>query len=378
MKNRSVVPDSRKTDKYWVPVVSRTLDILECFASNSELLTLEQVVQRTGIPHTTAFRVLHTLVLRNYVSETGRMYQLKESRRKVRLGFANLSKKVAVAQDIEASLKEAASEKGYELAIWDNARDAHTALRNAEEMVAAKIDVAIEFQLFEEMAAIISELFAAANIPQISVVNPHHGTLYFGVDNFRAGYSAGAALAEYAARHWRRRPDLLVLLESPKAGRTVQSRMVGVLRAVEERFGQDAGLSVRHVDGGGGRETSERVVREILAASKKRRLLIAGINDECAIGAAEGVRKAGAVNSVAIVGHGGSEEMRALVADPSDPCIGTVLFHPERYGPALVDFAVAATKGRVTSPVQYIAHEFLGKADHRHDRRPDPHALLRS
>ena len=56
---------SRKVDKYWVPIIAKTIELLDCFGSATESLTLEEVVKRTGIPHTTAYRILHTLVLRD-------------------------------------------------------------------------------------------------------------------------------------------------------------------------------------------------------------------------------------------------------------------------------------------------------------------------
>lgn len=51
----------RTTDKYWVPVVAKTIDVLDRFRSDLEELTLEQVVHRTNVPHTTAYRILHGL-----------------------------------------------------------------------------------------------------------------------------------------------------------------------------------------------------------------------------------------------------------------------------------------------------------------------------
>jgi len=44
---------SRKIDKYWVPMIAKTIDLLDCFGSPAELLTLEEIVRKTGIPHTT-------------------------------------------------------------------------------------------------------------------------------------------------------------------------------------------------------------------------------------------------------------------------------------------------------------------------------------
>src|SRR5206468_4917500 len=109
------IQSSRKTDKHWVPVVAKTIDILDCFRSDLEELTLEQVVQRTNVPHTTAYRILHTLVCREYLSQSRRSYKLNRSRRRLKLGFANLSTQVSLAVDIEKSLRNAAANAGIQL-----------------------------------------------------------------------------------------------------------------------------------------------------------------------------------------------------------------------------------------------------------------------
>jgi len=67
---------------------------------------------------------------------------------------------------------------GVTSSVWDNDRNADIAIRNAEMMVAEKVDLAIEFQLFEQVAPVIADIFARAGIPLISLVNPHHGTVY--------------------------------------------------------------------------------------------------------------------------------------------------------------------------------------------------------
>ena len=360
-KGNLKVVASRKVDKYWVPVVAKTIDILDCFKSEIEELTLEQVVQRTGVPHTTAYRILHTLVCREYLLQSLRSYRLNRTRRRLRLGFANLSKQVSLAVDVEKSLRHAAASAGIELLVWDNNRSAETAIKNAEAMIEEKIDVAVEFQLFEQSAPVIADRFSRARIPLISIVNPHHGTFYFGVNNYRAGHCAGRHLAQYATSNWRSKPDAVLLLESPQAGRTVQSRLVGVVQGIEERLGNLGDKCVQHLDGGGDRGTSKFAVHQFLQHCAAKRILIAGINDESAIGAAEAFTKV-RFPAAAIVGHGGSAEMMRLVADPKSPCIGTVSFHPELYGPDLVKFALATVQGESAAAVQYIRHEFLGNA----------------
>ena len=366
---------SRETDKYWVPVVARTMDLLDCFGSANEALTLEEVVKRTGIPHTTAYRILHTLVLREHLSQSGRHYRLSRVRKRLKFGFANLSKHILLAVEIEQSLEKATAAAGIELLVWDNDRNAERAIQNAEEIVEKKVDLAIEFQLFEHVAPVISDIYSRARIPVISLVNPHHGNIYFGVNNYRAGYSAGVALADYAMKHWKSQVDALLLLESPSAGRTVQSRLVGAARAIQEQLGTLPDKSIHHLDGAGDKATSKAVVTNFLKPRSKRRVLIVGINDESAIGAAEAVEQVKGGADIAIVGHGGSTEILEMIADPKNACIGTVSFHAELYGPDLLTFSLPLVQGRPAPAAHYVPHEFFGKEALLRQRRASSPAL---
>jgi ribose transport system substrate-binding protein len=353
---------SRKVDKYWVPIVAKTIDLLDCFGSISEALTLEEVVKRTGIPHTTAFRILHTLVIRDYLSQSGRHYRLSRLRKKLKIGFANLSKHICLAVEIQASLEKAATAAGVNLVVWDNDRNADAAVRNAEQMVEEKVDLAIEFQLFEQVAPVISDIFSRAGIPLISLVNPHHGTVYFGVNNYRAGLSAGIALAEHAIAHWKSQVDAILLLESPLAGRTAHSRIVGVLRGLEERLGPMPESAIHHLDGGGDKTISKAVVSKFLKSTRSpKKILIVGINDESAIGAVEATNAAPGSREIVIVGHGGSQDILEVIADPNSPCIGVVSFHAERYGPDFMNFALPIIQGKSAPTGHYVPHEFIGK-----------------
>jgi ribose transport system substrate-binding protein len=352
---------SRKPDKYLVPIVAKTIDLLDCFRTEGESLSLKEIIQKTGLPHTTAYRILHTLVARDYLNQSGHLYRLNQLRRKLKFGFANLSTQISLAVEIQRSVEKAAIDAGVDLLVWDNDRNAEKAIRNAEEMAESRVDLVIEFQLFEQVAPIIADIFARTRIPVISVVNPHHGSLYFGVDNYRAGFSAGLALADYATRKWRGQTDALLLLESPPAGRSVQGRLVGVWRGIESRIGALPSQTVHHLDSGGEIESSRVAVYDFLRKRSAKRVLVAGINDESAIGAANAAEQADRHNEIAIVGHGGSEEMLERVADPASPCIGTVSFHPELYGPELVSFGLLTLRGKSTAPARYIQHEFIGK-----------------
>jgi ribose transport system substrate-binding protein len=214
---------------------------------------------------------------------------------------------------------------------------------------------------------VISDIFLHAGVPLVSIVNPHHSTVYFGVNNFRAGISAGMALSDHALRVWKGKFDGLVLLESPMAGRTTHSRTVGVLRGIEEKHGPLPKEIVHHLDGGGERNKSKAATQAFLRTLKgHHRLLIVGINDESAIGGVSALSTAAGSVAAAVVGHGGSPEILKLIADRKSPCIGTVSFHAELYGPNLINFVLPIIQGKSAPVYHYVAHEFIGKTNMRY------------
>jgi ribose transport system substrate-binding protein len=357
-KQREPTP---RSNKYEIPVLAKALDVLDCFDPEGQPMTLAQVVHKSGISQTTAYRILHTLCSRGYIQRAGTEYRLNRTRRRPVLGFANCSRQIALAVDIQNSLEAASSAKGVDLLVWDNRRDADVALKNAREMIEKKIDVAIEFQLYEQIGPVLLDVFSRAGILLISVIDPIYGTPYFGVDNYQAGLSAGVALSEHAKRHWQRPPDSILLLESPRAGRTVQSRLVGAKRALEDRLGTLDGITVQHLDVSGEREPSRAVVANYFRGLSSKRVLIIAINDECALGAAEAFGSTRSRGEVAIVGFGGSAEILELIDAQTSPCIGTVSFHAENYGPALVNFASPSSQHSASGPACYMPHEYLDK-----------------
>lgn len=68
-----------KSRFYLVPVLMRTLDVLEVLSNSDQPLKMNEISQRTGISKTTTYRILRTLVYRGYVAQDleGRFSMLK-------------------------------------------------------------------------------------------------------------------------------------------------------------------------------------------------------------------------------------------------------------------------------------------------------------
>src|SRR5215475_14035690 len=161
---------ARKTTKrlYLIPVLSKALDILELLQSENQPMTLEAIHRQTRISKTTVYRVLKTFVHRGYLSQSpDGMYRQVTRQKKIRFGFAGQSSEMPFSNEVTESLKAAAASVGVDLMVLDNRYDGKTALKNADEFVQNKVDLVIEFQIEQDVAPMIGDRIAAANIPLI-------------------------------------------------------------------------------------------------------------------------------------------------------------------------------------------------------------------
>ncbi|HEX3436324.1 MAG TPA: helix-turn-helix domain-containing protein, partial [Pseudacidobacterium sp.] len=151
------MPQRKIKHLYLIPILSKSLDILELFESENRPLTLEEVFQQLRVSKTSVYRILKTFVHRGYMAQTPEgAYRLVSRPRKMRFGFAGESAEMPFSEAVSNSLKAAAAASGVELIVRDNRYDAETALRNAKEFVAEGVDLIIEFKIEERISPLIA------------------------------------------------------------------------------------------------------------------------------------------------------------------------------------------------------------------------------
>lgn len=344
-------------------MLSKSLDILEAFASHRDELTLEQIISRTRISHASAFRIVHTLVHRGYLTRVEqKRYRLSWHRRKLRIGYAGLSEEVPFSAALTQSLRAAAEEAGLELIIRDNQGDPQVAIHAARDLVANDIDLAVEFQRYEKVGPVLANIFAEANVKTIAIHIPQPGAVYFGADNYKAGQTAGEALGRFAASKWNSQYDAIALLDVTEDGHALHSRMLGVLNGVQRVMGEVSPDRIHWLNGGGRQETSRRAMVSFLKRHPKiNRLLVSAVSDHSALGAVQALKASRLRESAAVVGHDGDPEAIREIAQGNSPYLGTVAFFPERYGRALVELMLRMQRGEAVGTAHYVKHALVDR-----------------
>lgn len=346
---------------YLIPILSKALDVLEMLEEQNAPMSLEDVYQRTKISKTSVYRILKTLVHREYVAHTeSGEYRLLSRPKRLRFGLAVQSGELPFSQQVAASVTAAAASSGVELVMLDNRFDAETAIRNAEEFISQRVDLVLEFQAEEHVAPHVAYLFKNAGVPVIAIDVPHPNATYFGVDNFEVGYEAGTLLAQHAQRKWKGKADWVVGVGMAEAGGFVQSRIAGAFEAVRTKLGQIPAERFLRLDGRGMRQPSYVAMTEFLAARRKgERFLVATATDSSALGVLDAARAAGREQDFAIVGQDCIPEVLEEMRSAKSAVIGSVSHEAQTYGPRLIQLGITLLRGNAVPPYNYVRHQVV-------------------
>ncbi len=364
----SPVPRSR--DPYLVKSILHSSQLLTAFRSPGEALPLKEVVKRSGLPKTMAFRLLYTLEKCGMVEKVSEnLYQscLRPWKQRLyRLGYAAQGTDYQFSKEVSANLQRAATTEGIELISLDNRYSAKIAQRNADLLVREKVDLVIEFQTDENVAPIVAAKYRDANIPLIAIDIPHPGATYYGANNYEAGLIAGRYLGRWVKEHWNSEADEIILLELPRAGNLPRMRLTGMLVGLNLVLPSVKNCPVTHLDGDGELGPSFEAVRKHLRSSRYRRQLVGAINDPSALGALRAFQEAGRTECCAIMGHNASPEGRAELRVPHTRLLGSVAFFPERYGEDLIRVSLDILNRRPVPPAVFVEHKLItpGTVDH--------------
>lgn len=370
-------------DPYLLTTLAKGLAALRLVESFARPTTTTEIASAMGLNRVGVLRLLHTLEREGYLRrDAGRRYCAVQRRKAARIGYCAPLTGTRFRRTVAESLQKAAADAELGLTVLDNPEDdPATAIHNAEFLVELGVGAAILFQPQQRVAHGLADVLQRAAIPFISIDSPIPGGFYFGANNYEAGRLAGRTLGAFARRQWQGRCHRVVLLEAHLASQPVEARFSGALVGLREILPGFPESRVHHVDGQGHRDTSFRIIKEVLQGQRPgAKILISCFNDPAAIGALDAVRELGREREVAIVGQNATAEVHRELADPTSPLIASVAYFAERYGERLVDMCQKLIRREAVPPAVLVEHTVLTRENWRRyypaakplDRSPRP------
>jgi ribose transport system substrate-binding protein len=326
-------------------------------------LALRDLVGRTGLSKTTAFRLAQSLV-RGGLLERADKNAYRSLVRPIggpgfRLGFAAQTTDSEFSREVSASVQRAADREGIPLVTVDNRYSPTRALRNADQLVRERVDLVLEFQAFEQVAPIISSKFIAADIPVIAIDIPHPGATYFGANNYQAGLIGGRALGRWAKSNWGGQVEEVLQVELPLAGPLPQLRITGMLAGLGEVLPALKRAPSARLDGKGTFEKSLEVARRYLRRTRPKRTLVLAVNDPSALGVLRAFEEAGRGQLCAVMGQNAEKTAVEELRRAGTRLVGSVAYFPERYGDELIPLARAILQKKQTPSAVFVEHQLV-------------------
>jgi len=346
--------------RYKLETVTRACAILREFSTAQQPMTLGDVVERTGLERTIVFRLLRTLEEEGFLRRPeGRKYVSNVNiltQKRFRIGYASQNSD-SFSKAVTQGLRWAAERHQIDLIEVENQFNAKAALRNAQRLVDNRVDLAIEFQVYERIGSQLSAIYEKASIPVIAVEIPQPGAVFFGIDNYNVGQLAGKALVKAAQQHWQGEIDELLILDLEIAGSLPHLRVSGAESAVRKSL--PGSYQILHLDSRGEMERSFELVRRHMQFSPKRKTLVCGVNDLAVLGALRAFAEVGRSEFCLALGVGAFPEARRELRSPQTRMIGSIATFPERYGDQLIQMAIDLLHRKPVPPAVYAPIQLI-------------------
>jgi ribose transport system substrate-binding protein len=282
-----------------------------------------------------------------------------EERRRFRVAFANINDDLAVrveglgfsGAEVRRSFELAARTLPLEMIYYDNANNPEAAVANAEEAVARKVDLLIEYNADLEANAEIGRKLQAAGIPVLAVNYPVPGAPLYASDNLAAGRIAGRALGQFAQQSWSDQSVVAVIagdLGDPAA--YLAQRVQGITEGLRRDL---PGVALTQLDTSGNPVRLEGLLGKFLVSQTRRKVLIATLDDPTALAAKGAIERTGRIGDCIIVSqgldrsvHGGANDKKEI--DPNNRgslILGSVAYYVDRYGYEVLPLAMRMLQG---------------------------------
>lgn len=227
---------------------------------------------------------------------------------RVVVGVSLLTRTHPFYQELEAGLKEAAGERGYELLIAAGEFDVAMQKDQIADFIVKKVSAIILCPCDSRSIGTSVEAANEAGIPVFTadiacLAEGARVVCHVASDNVDGGRLAARAMAEALGG-----AGEVAIIDHPEVESVIQR-----VRGFEEEMGKREGIRiVSRLPGGGVKDKAFQVAEDLLQAHPDLAGIF-GINDDSALGALAAVEKAGKQEEVVIVGFDAVPEAREAI-----------------------------------------------------------------
>ena len=290
--------------------------------------------------------------------------------RRYTIAFANLTEEPGVTiegtgftgPEVRASFPLAARKLPVDLVLYDNQRDPKKALANAEDAIARRVDLFVEYFADPDANAAVAARLKAAGIPILALNHAVPGAPLYTIDNEAAGRIAGEALGQFATRSWRGQPMVAAIVGPVEAkAERVPERVQGVMEGLRAKL---PAMKPVALDTQGNPARVAALLGKFVAAHPGAKILVAATDDSTALAAKSALESAGRASDAAIVSHGVDRNIHGGINDKKeiDPAnrgsivIGSVAFYLDRCGYDVLPLALRMLRGEAVPPRTVTKH----------------------
>lgn len=271
------------------------------------------------------------------------------------VGVSLLTRTHPFYQELEAGLREAADQRGFELLVQAGEFDVARQKDQVQEFLVRKVDAIVVSPCDSKS---IGTTIRAANAAAIPVFTADIAVLaddvrvecHVASDNVAGGRLAAEALAQALGGQGK-----VAIIDHPEVESVIQ-RVAGF----EEELARHEGMEiVAKLPGRGVKDAAFKTAEDILLAHPDLDGIF-GINDDTALGALAAVEKAGRSGRVTIVGFDAVPEARAAIAEGR--LHADVIQQPRLIGRKTVEAIADHLAGRQVPPAVLIPCDLFTRA----------------
>lgn len=273
------------------------------------------------------------------------------------IGYSNMQVKEDFFITVEAGIKKAAEDAGYQYNTTISDRDAAKMKQNIEALVTKGANIIIDFNVLPEAGSAIATDLQKEGIPMLSIDCLYDGAYFFGVNNLEAGKLLGEATTSFVDSKFGGELQYIVNLYDEASGAEVKKRCDGVVEVLKAKYNVPD-ENIIWLDSKADDVKTQTMTKDWLNSHPDAsKVVFVGQNDDRGYAINSAVEGLGREADSLIVSHNADpssvENLQKHVTDKDTAWVCTASYNSHLYGQQIMDMATRILNGEKVEQSEY-------------------------